>query len=98
MSFFSSTSIASAETHAMTCKNPSREYRAVFNAGQRSFHVDAVGERTEYKVLAVENSGKQFVVAGLTVNSGPTFRAQFRPRKQIEFFTDGKLFQTDPCR
>lgn len=83
-----------ANATAMLCKNPSREYAASYSEDSERFLADD----TEYKVRKVENDARRYIVSGDTVNDGPSFRAQFRPRKQIQFFVDGKIFQTDRCR
>lgn len=79
---------------AMLCRNPSREYAASYSEDSKRFFADD----TEYKVEKVEDTARRYVISGDTVNDGPRFRAQFRPDKRIEFFVDGKLFQTDRCR
>jgi hypothetical protein len=86
--------MALSQNHNMICENPRREYVIKFDDALNQFHADD----TAYKVLAVERSGERFIVVGLTVNDGPTFRAHFRPYKKMEFFTDNQLFQTDGCR
>jgi hypothetical protein len=83
-----------ASTHQMICENSRREYVVKLDDSFNHFHADD----TAYKVLAVERTDEKFIVVGLTVNGGPTFRAHFRPYKKMEFFADNQLFQTDGCR
>lgn len=78
----------------MVCESPRREYLLTFDEATKTLHAD----KTLYQVLAVEKTHNTFMVVGLTVNDGPTFRAYFRPYKKIEFFNDNQLFQTDGCR
>lgn len=90
--------IPSLHAHAaklkMVCESPRREYLLTFDEATKTLHAD----KTLYQVLAVEKTHNTFMVVGLTVNDGPTFRAYFRPYKKIEFFNDNQLFQTDGCR
>ncbi|RVO57767.1 hypothetical protein [Sinorhizobium meliloti] len=91
---FLSCSSASAGSISMICENPRREYRVTFNEDTRAFSADD----TDYRVLAVEMTQERYVVAGLTVDQGPTFRAHFRPYQKLEWYTDNQLYQTDGCR
>ena len=94
-----------AATLTMTCKNPpSADYVVSFNTTTRSFTVTGWdretkrNETTKYTVLAVESTPTDLLVTGLTVNDGPNFRAHFRPDKEMEYFENSKLFQTNTCR
>ena len=78
----------------MLCKNPSREYAASYSEDSKKFVVDD----TQYTVKAVEDNSARYVVSGHTLKDGPDFRAEFRPKKRIEFFENDQLFQTDRCR
>jgi hypothetical protein len=78
----------------MVCENPRREYQVTYEEGSGSFKAD----ETHYRVLAVERSADRYIVVGLTVEDGPTFRAHFFPYKKMEFFADSQLMQTDGCR
>src|SRR6478609_196182 len=85
---------AQGRTIEMICKNPRQEYTVIFDEVSKSFRV---GE-TPYDVLAVEKTSERFVVVGLTVNDGQTFRAHFLPYKMMEFFKGKQLYQADGCR
>lgn len=85
---------AHATPSAMICENQRREYAVNFDEVSQTLYADD----TLYRVLAVEKTAEKFVVVGLTVNDGPTFRAHFRPYKKMEFFSDSQLIQTDGCR
>lgn len=93
-----------AKNITMICKNPSEDYTVTFDQGARSVTETGWDRATsqyvteKYTVLSIESSEGQLLVTGLTVNNGPTFRAQFRPRKKMEYFENSKLFETDPCR
>jgi hypothetical protein len=83
-----------ASSLTMTCENPRQEYRVQFNKLLNTLKAG----RTDYRVLAVEETNDRLVVVGLTVNDGPTFRAHFRPYKKMELFSNNQLFQADACR
>jgi hypothetical protein len=86
---------ALAANQTMICNNPGgREYIASFDARGRSFYAND----TRYRVVAIDNSGGMLVVSGVTVAKGPNFRAYFLPDKRIEYSSNGKLEQVDPCR
>lgn len=85
---------ASASQLTMICENPRREYQVTYDATLETLHADD----TQYRILAKEETPDRFVIVGLTVNGGPTFRAHFRPYKKMEFFADNQLSQTDGCR
>ncbi len=83
-----------AETFRLICENQRREYAMVFDDETRSLKA---GD-TDYRVLAVERHDDRFIVVGLTVDQGPTFRLHLSPYRKIEFFIGNQLFQTDGCR
>lgn len=85
---------AMAETIEMVCENPGREYVVVFDTDQNTVYAND----TLYQVLAVERTSDRFVVVGVTVNNGPTFRLHLHPYKKMELYVDNQLFQTDGCR
>lgn len=85
---------AAAGVISMICQNPRREYVLTYNTDDRSL---VLGD-TSYKVLAVERTEDRFIVAGTTVNGGPTFQLHIRPYRKIDFYSDGSLDQTDGCR
>lgn len=72
---------ANAATLTMICENPRREYVITFDEGMNSLHADD----TPYRILAVEKTSSRLVVAGLTVNEGPTFRPIFDPTGRSSF-------------
>lgn len=108
ITMLATSALASVSVHAanltMTCTNPSEDYVVSFDAtartlGETGWNRDTSrNETTMYTVLAIESSAGRLLVTGLTVNDGPTFRAQFRPGKKIELFAGNKLFETDVCR
>ena len=51
-----------------------------------------------YKILAVEKAPERHVIAGLTVEGGPTFQLHLHPYRKIDFFSGDSLEQTDGCR
>ncbi|OJX80108.1 MAG: hypothetical protein BGO93_01675 [Mesorhizobium sp. 65-26] len=85
---------ARAATLRMVCENPRRDYVVTYEEGAKTMSAN----ETAYRVLAVERTKRKLVVAGLTVDDGPTFRAHFRPEKKIEYFSNNALMQTDACR
>lgn len=85
---------ARAATLRMVCENPRRDYVVTYEEGAKTMSAN----ETAYRVLAVDRTKQKLVVAGLTVDDGPTFRAHFRPEKKIEYFSDNALMQTDTCR
>lgn len=86
--------ISLSDPVSLICENPKREYRVEFDADLRSVSADD----TQYSVLAVEDTSETTAVVGLTTGGGPTYRLYLHPYKKMEFFSDGKLFQTDNCR
>ena len=85
---------ANAAKVNMICENSRREYLLSYDEMTRTLYADT----TLYRVLAVEKTASHFIIAGLTVNDGPTFRLHFQPYKKIEFFSDNQLIQTDGCK
>lgn len=85
---------ARAATLRMICQNPGRAYVVSYEEGAKTLSAN----ETAYRVLAVERTRRRLVIAGLTVDDGPTFRAHFRPEKKIEYFSNNALIQTDGCR
>lgn len=85
---------ADAKPLKMICENPRQEYAIAFDKSARSFRA---GE-TDYRVLAVEDTEEKLIVAGVTVEDGPAFRAHFRPYKKIEFYSGNDLMQADGYR
>ena len=77
-----------------TGAGPGRDYVVEFNSRTRSLVVDG---STHYPVTAVDNSRGRLVVFGTTVANGPKFQAHLLPDKKIEYFSNGKLDQVDPC-
>ena len=71
-----------------------RDYVVEFNSRTRSLVVDG---STHYPVTAVDNSRGRLIVFGTTVANGPKFQAHLLPDKKIEYFSNGKLEQVDPC-
>jgi len=85
---------ARAATLRMVCENPRRNYVVTYEEGAKTLSAN----ETAYRVLAVERTKRRLVIAGLTVDDGPTFQAHFRPEKKIEYFSNNALLQTDGCR
>jgi hypothetical protein len=77
-----------------TRAGPGRDYVVEFNSRTRSLVVDG---STHYPVTAVDNSRGRLIVFGTTVANGPKFQAHLLPDKKIEYFSNGKLEQVDPC-
>lgn len=86
-----------AETE-MTCKNPRREYLAVFDDKANTFELKTPGEVTSYSVMRVDNTDKGLVIAGKTVKDGPDFVAHLGAEKRIELMDGGEIIQTDSCK
>jgi len=86
--------ISLSDPVSLVCESPKREYRVEFDADLRSVSAND----TQYSVLAVEETAERTAVVGLTTDGGPTYRLYLHPYKKMEFFSDGKLFQTDNCR
>lgn len=89
---------AHASVIHMRCNNGVHNFIATFDEVKRRFSEnDSV-----YHVLSVERNGSSYMVVGTASNDGPpptpTFRAFLSPMRKIEYFMDGKLFQTDKCR
>jgi hypothetical protein len=89
---------ARAETITMTCKNPRREYRVVFDSFAKSLVAKAEEGDTPYRVDKVRRVGRGYVVDGVTAPGGPSFHALIDNQKLIQFFVSNKLLQTDYCR
>ena len=89
--------IAHAATTSLICQNPRQEYSVKFDDAKRKL---VLNKNTSYKVLAIEKQDNTTIVAGSTVNDGPTFKLVLSKTKQpkFEFYEDDKLFQTDNCR
>ena len=86
---------ASADIVKLICQNPRREYVVEYNNRLRTLTLD--GE-TNYKILAVEKTPERYVIAGLTVEGGPTFQLHLRPYRKMDFYSGESLQQTDGCR
>lgn len=88
--------VANAATTSLVCKNPRQEYSVKFDETKRKLLLNG---STSYKVLAIEKQGNTTIVAGSTVNDGPTFKLVLSQKNpKFEFYTDEALFQTDKCR
>lgn len=90
---------SAADSMTMDCRNPRQGYVAEMDPVARSFSVSAPGGTSRYVVLAIEDTPARLVVAGdVGFKSGLAFAATFRPESKIEFYSNGRLVQTDACR
>lgn len=88
---------ARAETIAMTCKNPRREYLVIFDSFAKSLIATAEEGDTPYRVDKVRRVGRGYIVDGVTAPGGPSFHAVIDNQKLIQFFVSKKLLQADYC-
>ena len=92
---------AYAVTIEMTCNNPRREYRLVFNDFAKSLVAKAGEGDTPYRVDKVRRIGEDYLVDGVAGYGGPRFTAFFgtgTDEKSIQFFIGKGPPQIDPCR
>ncbi len=90
---------AVAVTIEMTCKNPRREYRLVFNDFAKSLVAKAEEGDTPYRVDRVKRIGEDYVVSGVAAYGGPRFTAIIgTDQKLIQFFIGNGSPQIDYCR
>jgi hypothetical protein len=90
---------AAAVTIEMTCKNPRREYRLVFNDFARSLVAKTEEDDTAYRVDNVKRIGDDYIVTGVATYGGPRYTAIFgTDQKSIQFFIGNGAPQTDYCR
>jgi len=90
-------SLASAGTIEMICKNPRRSYQVLFDGSAKTFRVRSEGADTAYKVERIEHGKSGLIVRGKTVKDGPKFVAYLTEKNRIAFIEGGQIIQTDPC-
>lgn len=76
------------------CQNPQRPYLVVYDSTARTLIIDPDTEQVAYKVTRALLAAAEGEVG---YNSGLTFRADFGLYPRIEFYSGGKLVQTDKC-
>lgn len=88
------------KTIKLICQNLFREYLVSYNQQYRTLILNSEKGDTEYTVLAIESNGKTKIIAGSTVNGGPTFKLSLpqNGKPKFDFYIDKKLEQTDLCR
>jgi hypothetical protein len=90
--------MSNAAVMEMNCKNPRRDYLAVFDDKANTFKLKTSGTVTTYMVMRIDNTGGKLIVTGKSVIGGPDFVAYLDNDRRIEFIVDGKTIQTDRCK
>ena len=91
-------SLSIAAEHKMTCENPRQGYVAVFDDVAKTFQVSAPGQDVTYSVKRIDQSGRDLIISGSTMEGGPEFMAHIGTQKRIDFLEDKKVIQTDQCK